>query len=335
MINNKIFVVVGLLVTLVFLPAVADAQTYLLTLSTWGTPKHPQVASFVPEFVQQVKKLSHGQVRVRTFNGGEMVKEQNVATAIPQDTVDISLTTLDSWSGRIPQATIFASPLWTWTMQRAQKDLVPGKPLFEYFNKKFKRINTVLLAMFDDGPPVLVSSFKVTKPEDLKGKTIRVYSKGLGEVMQAFGANPTAINVGEVYSALQRGTVDGAMGGLAGAVGLKYYQEGTHMLAPNGAFGTLMNGYVMSKQKFDSLPPHIQHVIRVAAAAAREKAQQALISSYDKLLKQVADHGIQVITIKHDTKRWAAWRSAEAKLIKADKQSYPPALMHIVGYQGN
>src|SRR5205085_160421 len=51
---------------------------------------------------------------------------------------------------------------------------------------------------------------RIDKPEDLKGFKIRLpVSPHFIALFKHLGASPTAINFGEVYSALQTGVVDG------------------------------------------------------------------------------------------------------------------------------
>ena len=311
-------------------PGIAWAKHYTLTLSTWGSPKHPQVTHFVPEFVHFVESRSNGQIKVRVFSGGEMVKEENVPTAIPQDTVDISLTNMGVWAGRVPETTIFSSPLWTWSMQKSRDELVRGNPVFDYFNKKLKAQGAIILSLFDIGPAVIAGDFKIRRPKDMKGHTIRVYSKGSAEVIQQLGGAPAKLGVGEVYTALQRHTVDAAMGGLGGAVGLKYYEVGKHVFAPMGAIGTLIHAYVMNKDKFNSLPPHLQKIILQSARDARNIDQQYLIDTYKSQLHIIKAYGDDLYVLKHGTKQWKAWTNALKPLAQKDEKSYPDALVKLV-----
>jgi TRAP-type C4-dicarboxylate transport system substrate-binding protein len=231
----------SLVLALAGLTGISTAHAERLTISTWGSPNHYQVSQFIPKFEELLKETSDGEIRTRTFAGGEMVKQQFVATAIPQGTIDISLTTLDNWSGHIPGVSILTSPLWTKSMQWTLDNLKPGNPIFDYFDEKLREQGAVLLVMFDIGPPVISATFPINGPSDFEGKSVRVYSKGAGEVVQALGAAPTIMGVGDVYSGLQRGTVDAAMGGLGGAVGLKHYEVTDYLLDHNGVLGTLIH----------------------------------------------------------------------------------------------
>lgn len=328
-------VLAALLTAALVLPGLAQADRYRLSLSTWGSPKHPQVTQFVPKFVELVEERSEGRIRFRTFEGGEMVKQQSVPTAVPRGTVDISLTTLDNWSGRIPEVSVLAGPLWTWSMETSRDNLLPGKPVFDYFDERLRANGAFMIAMFDIGPPVLSTRFKVEKPGDLQGRTMRVYSKGAGQVMQTLGAAPATIGVGEVYSALQRGTVDGAMGGLGGAVGLKHFEVTDYMFDQAGALGTLVHAYVMNVRTFEKLPEDLQKVVMESAAEARNHAQQYMIDSFDELLGQVEDHGNTVIRLKPGNAEWKQWRQALQPLVDAEKKKYPAELVKMIEEQGS
>lgn len=320
---------IGGLVAAFGLPGHADARIRL-SLSTWGSPKHPQVVEFVNRFTKAVEQQTKGQITFKVFAGGEMVKQQFVQTAVPQGTVDISLTTLDTWSGRIPEVSATVSPLWPFTMKMARDDLLPGKPVFDYYNKRLQKNGAVLLALFDIGSPVLSSRTKITKPEDMVGKTIRTYSKGASELLQAVGASPVTMGVGDVYSALQRGAVEGALGGIQGAVGLKHYEVTKYVLVPNGLFGTLVHGYVMNKEKWDSLTPDQRKIVQDAATAARNHAEDFMSASYAKFVQVFRDKGLEVTEIKPGSAEWKLWQAKLKPLAERDRKRYPAELIKLL-----
>ena len=326
---KPIFLTLGLAGAL--LAATADAQAKTrLSLATWGSPKHPQVAEFVDKFVAAVEEKTKGEVTFRVFNGGEMVQQQFVPTAVPQGTVDIALTTLDTWSGRIPDVSVTTSPLWPYTIEKARDALLPGKPVFEYFNDKLKENGAVLLTLFDIGSPVLSTREKIALPSDIAGKTIRTYSKGASELLQAVGASPVTMGVGDVYSALQRGAIDGALGGIQGAVGLKHYEVTKYVMVPNGLFGTLVHGYVMNKDKWDSLSPDIQAAIQEAATEARNHSEDFMIESYGKFVQTFRDEGLEVTVVEPGSEAWNAWQAALGDLAAEARGRYPESLTQML-----
>ncbi|WP_099867277.1 TRAP transporter substrate-binding protein [Pararhizobium haloflavum] len=310
--------------------AVTAHSAERLSLSTWGSPQHYQVEEFVPLFEEKLTEKTDGEIRLRTFEAGEMVKQQFVSNAVPQGSVDISLTTLDNWSGRIPDVGILTTPLWDKSMEWTLENVKPGKPVFDYFDAKLREEGAVLLAMFDIGPPVLSANFEVTGPESFEGKAIRVFSKGSGEAVQALGAAPTIMGVGDVYSGLQRGTVQGALGGLGGAVGLKHYEVTESMFAPNGVMGGLIHAYVMNKDRFEALSPDLQAALMEAATEARDHMQQFAIDDLSKLLDEVEAHGNQVTVLDPGSDLWDAFASTLEPLSAAAKEAYSEEVQAII-----
>ncbi len=310
----------------------AAAQSYTLTLSTWGTPNHPQVRVFVPRFMELAEKESGGRLKFKYFPNGMMVKEAFVDTALPSGTVDISLTTMDNWAGRAPAVGVTTTPLWPYTMAQDKAELEPGKPLFRYFDSLLEKSNTRILALFDIGPAVLSTGFPLRTPAEIKGRVIRAVSKGSAEVLRALGASPVVLSVGDVYSALQRHTIDGAFSGLGAAAGLKYYEVSKYLMGTNGLTGAFINGYVMNLAKFNSLPQDLQKVLLDAAAKARDETQDALIKAYGEDLKKIAGHGVEVYVPQPGSKEWSAWQSALAGFKAQSEKSYPPELVKLLSH---
>lgn len=316
--------------TLAALTAAPALSAERLSLSTWGSPAHYQVADFVPMFEELLEEKSKGDIRLKTFEGGEMVKQQFVATAVPQGTIDISLTTLDNWSGRVADVGILTTPLWDKSMEWTRDNLKPGNPIFDYFDAKLRDEGAMILAIFDIGAPVVSTSFAISGPESFANMPIRAYSKGSAKVLQTLGAAPTIMGVGDVYSGLQRGTVKGAMGGLGGAVGLKHYEVTSDMFVPNGVMGTLIHAYVMNKDKFESMSPENQTAVMEAASEARDHMQQVAIDKLSSLLDTVRDHGNTVTLVEPGSATWDAFAKQLQPLAEEARQTYPQEVQDLI-----
>ena len=172
---------------------------------------------------------------------------------------------------------------------------------------------------------------KVVKPEDIAGKTIRTYSKGASELLQAVGASPVTMGVGDVYAALQRGAVDGALGGIQGAVGLKHYEVTKFVMVPNGLFGTLVHGYVMNKDKWNSLygrpaqdRPGCGH--RGAQSLGRLHDRSPTANS----CKCSATKVWSVTEVKPGTDIWKPWQAKLDPLAERDRKRYPAELIKLL-----
>ncbi|MEW5708182.1 MAG: TRAP transporter substrate-binding protein DctP [Pseudomonadota bacterium] len=310
-------------------PLTAPAET--LSLATWGTSSHPQVKLFTQPFMETVEKKTNGAIKFKYFPDDQMVKQNFVPNAVPTGTVDIALTTLDSWAGRIPDVSVTAMPFWPFSMEETRAQLVPGNPVFDWFDQAFQKNGAKILCIFDIGPPVVSTNFELRGPEDLKGRKIRATSKGHAELLQSLGASPVVLSVGEVYQALQRGTVDGAVGGLQGMVGLKHYEVAKHVMVSNGVLGTYIHGYVMNLKRFKSLSKEQQEIILQAAAQARNAAQNFMIQSYQQFLGVAQEKGMKLFALQEGSPEWERWQAAVVSFNAAQKKNFSPELLQVLG----
>jgi TRAP-type C4-dicarboxylate transport system substrate-binding protein len=311
-------------------PFARASETYTLTLATWGAPSHPHESLFAKQFIDLVEKNSNGQIKFKYFSRGTMVKQGTVPDALIRDSVDIALTIIDSWAGRHKDVSVTATPLWTLSMEQDARELTPGRPLYEHFRKLLAQDGVELLCLFDIGPTVIVSKAPIRTPDDIHGKVIRSLSKGSAEVLQALGASPIVLNVGDVYSALQRGTIDGAMNGIQGSVGLKYSEVVGNVLVPNGVMGTLISGYAMNRKKLMSLPPQLRDVVTNAAIEVRNAAQQKMVSGYFDYLKDLEKAGMKSVVLQRNTKEWDTWSAALDAMRKSSEKEYSPEIMQLI-----
>ena len=106
--------------------------------------------------------------------------------------------------------------------------------------------------------------FTTTKPvktlEDFEGMKFGVHSPMLTEIVKAFGAVPVFILVPEMYTALERGLLDGVLFGPNGAIAALRFPEVTKYRTYNVGVSTDPMVQVMNLDVWNSLPPDIQKI---------------------------------------------------------------------------
>ncbi len=128
----------------------------------------------------------------------------------------------------------------------------------------------------------------IKKVDDLKGLKIRTPS---GEVFsmtfRAVGANPTPIDIKELYQALQQGVVDGQENPYDN-MWVRKFHEVQKYLSNTGHFYDWVT-YFMHKPTFDGLKPEYQKAVREAMFAAvayqRALAERQNTEALGKLIK--------------------------------------------------
>lgn len=119
-----------------------------------------------------------------------------------------------------------------------------------------KQMGGVPISSFAFTSQFLWTKFPVNNLSDLKGKKLRIFAKAQNDYLAALGATPVSMPLSEVYSALERGVLDGAVTGPEIASGAKWHEVVTHvtdLLMGPGA------GYVVVSEKaWNGLAPDVR-----------------------------------------------------------------------------
>ncbi|MCQ4636818.1 TRAP transporter substrate-binding protein [Anaerovorax odorimutans] len=111
---------------------------------------------------------------------------------------------------------------------------------------------------------IILAKDKVEKMADFKGLKIRSPNSTLNVAyLTKFGINPTVVNYGEVYSAMQQGTVDGAYVAANLMCSEKYYEICDYVAEINTCPHYLLPYY--NKEFVESLPEDLQKIFNECA----------------------------------------------------------------------
>jgi TRAP-type C4-dicarboxylate transport system substrate-binding protein len=118
------------------------------------------------------------------------------------------------------------------------------------------KLGGVFLGSYGYAYQVLFSRKPVQSLADLKGMKVRVFGAAQTDFIRALGAEPVSLTVAEVYSALERGTVDAAITGTIAGYNLKWYEVTKYMV--DFQIGPVMIALVASKRSWDRLPADLR-----------------------------------------------------------------------------
>ena len=145
---------------------------------------------------------------------------------------------------------------------------------------------------FDHGFRNITSRNKpINTPDDLHGMKIRLpVAPTLISLFKSLGASPTALNFGEVYSALQTGVVDGEENPLQLIDEAKFYEVQKYCSMTGHVWTGLHCAFNVAAWK--KLPPDIQDIIghHMTEAATLQRADWLRIN--DTVTKTLQEHGM-------------------------------------------
>jgi TRAP-type C4-dicarboxylate transport system substrate-binding protein len=125
--------------------------------------------------------------------------------------------------------------------------------------------NLMIVAYFEwgDGQVVISRKKYIKTIADLKGMKLRIPPGTWIPIFKTLGATPAPMASSELYSALERGVVDGCATGMdVGLAGWKLYEVAKYLTFAEGRFPPGGSRFIiMNKSVFDDMPKDIQKAI--------------------------------------------------------------------------
>jgi TRAP-type C4-dicarboxylate transport system substrate-binding protein len=155
-----------------------------------------------------------------------------------------------------------------------------------------QKMNAIFLArLVDNNPFHLYLNKPISKP-DLTGLKLRI-TPVYREFFQALGATVVQTAPGEVYTALERGVVDGYGWPITGVFDLGWNEKTKYRVDPG--FYTAEVSVLVNKTTWDKLSDTQKEVLRKAGAEGEATAVGDFEKENATDIKRQADAGIQVI----------------------------------------
>lgn len=297
------------------------ADEVTVPVATWGSPSHINVATFVGKLTDVLKDKTDGRIKVEHFPSGQLAEDADMPLSIPTGAVKFGWVTLNGWSGVFPDVKIADAPAGL-TMKQLEEATDAEDGIRDVLDRQFREKGSTLLAVTPLGPTVFVTQTKAVAPSDFAGKKIRVYSEGTANLALALGASPVQLPFADVYTALQRGTIDGAITGFQGVGSQKMYEVAKNVLVPasfTGAGG--YQGWVANLEWWNSLAEEDRKIIGEAVREAEVYSRAKIIEDRANLAAVYEKEGMTVTELTPDMSEYAAWVTATKPLMEAAEAS--------------
>jgi TRAP-type mannitol/chloroaromatic compound transport system substrate-binding protein len=135
---------------------------------------------------------------------------------------------------------------------------------------------------------------EIKAPADFKGIKMRI-GGWAGKTLEKLGVIPQQIAGGDIYPALEKGTIDAAEWvGPYDDEKLGFYKVTKYYYYPGWWEGGTTNHLMINKAKWDSLPKNYQAVIEAAAGYANVTEQAAYDARNPAALKRLVANGVQL-----------------------------------------
>jgi len=269
----------GLAATAVAAPAIAQSMPELKWRLTASWPKSLDTLwGAVEVMAKQVAEATDNKFQIQTFSAGEIVPGLQVLDAVQNGTVEMGHTASYYYFGKDPTFGFGTSVAFgpNARLNQGWYTLGGGK---EVLNEFYKSYNVVSLLAGNTGCQMGGWFRKeVNTPDDLKGLKFRIGGFA-GRVLQKLGAVPQQIAGGDIYPALEKGTIDGAEWvGPYDDEKLGFYKVAPHYYYPGWWEGGPMLLSFVNIDKWNALPKYYQTILEQAG----HYANNWMMAKYDQ-----------------------------------------------------
>ena len=250
----------------------------------------------------RLEELSGGTITIDIYPGSVLGSEVECIEQLQNGSLAMTKTSAAALEGFVPEMAVFGFPYLfrdeahCWSVL----DGDVGKRLLEKGSSRYLRG----LCYYDAGSRNFYTKDRpIEKPEDLANMKIRVMKSATAmNMVEAFGASPTPIAWGELYSALAQGTVDGAENNLPSFASNKHYEVCKHFVLD--AHTRVPDMLVVGTKTWDRLDEQQRGWLQQAAQESSEFQRELWAEETLKARELAEEQGVTVYEV--DGSKFAA-----------------------------
>src|SRR6266478_8014937 len=285
----------GLAASAVAAPAIAQSMPELKWRLTASWPKSLDTLYGSCElFSKFVAEATDNKFQIQTFAAGEIVPALQTLDAVQNGTVEMGHTAYYYYIGKDPTWALFCSVPFGLNarQQNAWFYEGDGQKLIDEFGAKF---NTYNLLMGNTGCQMGGWFRKeINTVEDFNGLKMRI-GGWAGRTIAKLGAVPQQIAGGDIYPALEKGTIDAAEWvGPYDDEKLGFYKIAKFYYYPGWWEGGTANHLMINMKKWAELPKSYQAIAEAAAAYTNSEEQAKYDARNPAALKRLVANGAQL-----------------------------------------
>jgi len=256
-------------------------------------------------YAKLVGERSTGRVKIEIYPANQLFADKDLPKALPSGAVDMAQVNMAMWSGLIPSLVVEELPFYYKDRDHFFRAMIsPG--VRTLLDKDFESKGAKVLFWMDYGYTGLIGKKPIKTVEDFKGKRIRGYGEISTEILKALGGAPVFMSIGEVYLALQRGTIDGVLTSTCSVYERKFYEVVKYFtLIRCGEFQN-QPAVLVNLKKYQQLPADLQKLLVDTSKDAQDWGLDIALKGTDECLAKLKEGGMEIYYLPEaEKKKWA------------------------------
>lgn len=275
-------------------PAIAQGNITWRMVTTW--PRNfPGLGVGAQRLGERITAASGGRLTVQVYSAGELVPPLQAIDAVIDGTAEMSHGAAYYWQNKSVGLSFFTGVPFGMTSREltAWVRYLGGQEIWDEIYDQFG-----LQGFLSGDTGTQAGGWfrnELTGLADIKGLRFRTPGLG-GQVWEKLGASVTNMAGGEIFQALQSGTLDAAeFVGPYNDLALGFYQICKNYYFPSFIEPGLATELVVDKKKFQALPQDLQALVRDCCQAEYDQVASDFYANDPRALKTLVDqHGVKV-----------------------------------------
>mgnify|MGYP005992944397 CR=1 FL=1 len=244
----------------------------------------------VMKFKELVEEKSAGTMKVQVYPNEQLGSEAEMIESVTFN--DLQMVAASAFSQYDQRISVFELPYLFDSYEEAWGAL--DGEIGEQVAAPLLEDGLRVVAYFENGFRHVTSNVPIENPEDLSGLKIRTPEFPLSvSTFKAFGSNPTPMAFGELYMALQQGTVDAQENPIANIYASKFNEIQDYLNLTGHQYMPLP--VAISEEFWQTLTPEEQEIINSSAREAGQFHRDILRKNEEEMLTKLQEAGMTVI----------------------------------------
>lgn len=279
------------------IPAAAEIQERTITVSNGISETHP-VADGIRAMQACFDEKTGEKWTLNAFWSGALGGDLDATQALRSGTQEMVVTSSSPLVGIEPALGVFDLPFLF--SSDAEADAVLDGDFGTMISDKLPAAGLINLAYWENGFRNLTNNLRpVTSIEDLEGMRVRVMQNDIFlDTFTDLGTNAMPMSFGELFTALETGTIDAQENPYVTIDTSKFYEVQKYLTATRHAYTPFL--MLFSKPIFDTYEAEEQQILRDCAMVGQAVERTALRTLSDQSLAAVQAEGMEFNEIEPD-----------------------------------
>jgi TRAP-type C4-dicarboxylate transport system substrate-binding protein len=305
---SKFFCLFLSLLLVVSFTGIATAKTIKMKYSDHDPPGGMRTDFLKNVWLPEIEKQTGGKVKIQSFFGGALLGSKEILKGIGDNVTQAGFLYPGHYPGQLSAFTIYKlfpmGPSKFETMAWLYRKVMEEIP---EFNQGVKQANQKVLLFTAGLPGAFTGKNPIPNLASIKGDKWRAGDKWGLRFLENAGAVPVSIPWGDVYMALQTGTIDGCFTNYDGLHMMKFDEVASNLLISKKLWYAMPFIHNVNLDFWNGLPKDVQQGILKACANAEKEFAKVYAEAFDKVKSEQEAAGYKVTVMSDaDVAKWAS-----------------------------